>query len=71
MVRTLGSECDRGGHWENLVGPYTAEMQSTPFSEQQLTIIVANSMACAIREAYAAALNVVILVDDQAAYYTD
>lgn len=58
----LGVECDRGRHWEDLVSlvvtnhpPVVGDIANRK-----------NSMACAIREAYAAALTVVILIDDQA-----
>ena len=62
-MRALGAQRDCGGSWEDLVSRASDGSPSVKlffgFAD-----LLCDSMACAIREAYAATLTVVILVDD-------
>lgn len=61
-MRPLGAQRDCGGSWEDLVS--RASDGSPSVKLLGFADLLCDSMACAIREAYAATLTVVILVDD-------
>lgn len=67
MVCALGAERRRGGHWQDVVST-AVFLHSCCLLRGRvgLVLMMRSSMACAIREAYATTLTVVILIEEQA-----
>lgn len=63
-MRALGAECRGGRRAQDMVSLQAVPVLSWRWEDREIKL-TGGSMACAIREAYAATLTVVILVEGQ------